>query len=434
MHKIVPTFEEFRLLAKKGNLIPVCCDLLADMDTPVSAYVKLRTPGHGCLLESVEGGEKWARYSFLGTGATTIFRSKGKYVEIVDQGKQPTYYEVENPLELVRELMKRYRPVVPVPVPRFYGGAVGYISYDTVRFFERLPSCAQDTLGVWDIYLVIYENFIIFDNVEHTIKIVSSCFLPNYSSLRRAYEDACHKIEQVVTKLRQPFSPDGDLDGDQFQKKTRNKLLIYSSMSKSRFLKAVRQAKRYVRKGDVIQIVLSQRLSVKEQVPPFHLYRSLRVINPSPYMFFLQYPDYALIGASPEVLVRLEGRTVEVRPIAGTRARGRDPREDERLEAQLRKDEKEKAEHIMLVDLGRNDIGRVAVKGSVVVDEFMKVERYSHVMHLVSHVRGILTQGRDMCGGYSRRDGIVSMLCVLAFRLGRSQELQKYALWRLSRH
>lgn len=391
MHKIFPHFKDFRTMADQGNLIPVYCELLADSDTPVSAYLKLRTPGHGCLLESVEGGEKWARYSFLGTGATTVFRSKGRYIEILDHDKKPSYLEADNPFDAIRELMRRYHPVVPKGVPRFYGGAVGYIGYDTVRFFERLPTRAQESLGVWDMYLVIYENVVIFDNVDHTIKIVSSCFLPNYPSLKRAYEDACRRIEEVAAKLRSQAVPD-DIRPPA---RPHTKLAIESTMSRSAFLKAVREAKRYVRKGDIIQVVLSQRLRVKEQVDPFSLYRSLRVINPSPYMFFLQYPDYALTGASPEVLVRLEGRSVEVRPIAGTRPRGRDPLDDRRIEQNLRRDEKEKAEHIMLVDLGRNDIGRVAEKGSVTVDELMKVERYSHVMHLVSHVRGTLMRGKD---------------------------------------
>jgi len=390
MHRNRPGFSEFSHMARRGNLIPVYYEMLADQDTPVSAYLKLRTPGHGCLLESVEGGEKWARYSFLGTGATTVLRSKGPYVEILDHGKKPSYRETDAPMEVIRELMKRYQPVIPPEMPRFYGGAVGYVGYDTVRFFERLPTHAQDVLGIWDIYLVIYDSLVIFDNVGHKIKIVSSSYLPNYATLRDAYEDACERIENVTQKLRSPT-----VSALEEVQTVQRKLRVQSSMSRQGYLKAVHKAKRYVKKGDIIQVVLSQRLCAKEQLNPFIVYRSLRMINPSPYMFFLQYPDYALIGSSPEVLVRVEDGAVEVRPIAGTRPRGRNPVDDKRLETSLRNDTKEKAEHIMLVDLGRNDIGRVAGKGSVRVDDLMKVERYSHVMHLVSNVKGTLRKGRD---------------------------------------
>jgi anthranilate synthase component 1 len=286
--------------------------------------------------------------------------------------------------------MKRYHPVVPSGMPRFYGGAVGYIGYDTIRFFERLPEYSQDSLGIWDIYLVIFDSLVVFDNVGHRIKIVSSSYLPNYGSLKEAYDDACQRIEQINKKLQSPTVP-----GLQEVHHSLKKLRVRSNVTRQGYLKGVRQAKRYIQKGDIIQVVLSQRLWVEEQLNPFALYRSLRLINPSPYMFFLQYPEYALIGSSPEVLVRLEGSDVEVRPIAGTRPRGRDPMEDRRLETSLKNDTKEKAEHIMLVDLGRNDIGRVASKGSVKVDELMKVERYSHVMHLVSTVKGTLAKGKD---------------------------------------
>ena len=390
MYRIRPTFRQFAQMARKGNLIPVYDEILADQDTPVSAYLKLREPGHGFLLESVEGGEKWARYSFLGSGAKTIFRSKGRHVEILDQGKGPLRRETDNPFGDFRALMKRYRPVVSAEMPRFHGGAVGYIGYDAVRFFERLPAYAKDSLGAWDIYLVIFARLVIFDNVSHKIRIVSSTYLPDYATLREAYDEACECIAGIEKKLRSPT-----VHSTGPPPKNLSKLRVRSEVTRQGYLRAVRQAKRYVKKGHIIQVVLSQRLWAKERLHPFVLYRSLRLINPSPYMFFLEYPEYALVGSSPEVLVRVEGSHIEVRPIAGTRPRGHTAAEDTRQEMNLRNDSKEKAEHIMLVDLGRNDIGRVAAKGSVKVDELMKVERYSHVMHLVSTVNGSLAKGKD---------------------------------------
>lgn len=388
MHLVKPTLSEFERLIRKGNLIPVSYEILADQDTPVSAFMKLSRGSHGFLLESVEGGERWARYSFLGLGASSVFRSRSKNVEILERGKRRCRKEVPDPFEAFRDFMKRYQPVPSPELPRFYGGAVGYLGYDTIRHFEKLPVIAEESLGTWDMYLVIPEEMLIFDNIRHTIRIVSCCYLPHFDNHREAYRSTVHRIEEMVAKLQSPLR-------ERPVSRAKGPLRIRANMGRQDYLKAVKRAKAYVRSGDIIQAVLSQRLHAEETVNPFSLYRALRFVNPSPYMFFLQYPDYAVVGSSPEVLVRVELPHVEVRPIAGTRPRGRDPRRDQKLAEDLKRDEKEIAEHIMLVDLGRNDVGRVSVPGTVKVEELMTIERYSHVMHLVSHVKGKLAKGLD---------------------------------------
>jgi anthranilate synthase component I len=389
MHPVQPSYSQFSALARQGNLIPISCEFLADEHTPVSAFLKLsRGKDHGFLLESVEGGERWARYSFLGTGASSVFRVAGNQVEILETGTTGLLQEVRDPFRCFQDFMGRYLPASIPEMPRFFGGAVGYLGYDTVRHFEKLPETARRVLDVWDMYMVVPESLLIFDNVQHTIRIVSCCYLPLFSGIRAAYSETVGNIQAIIQKLRAPSSlrpvPVSPPAG----------LRITSNMSRNDYLHAVRAAKRYVRKGDIIQAVLSQRLQVQERVDPFSLYRALRRVNPSPYMFFLQYPKYAVVGSSPEVLVRVETPSVEVRPIAGTRPRGRDAREDKKRMNELKKDAKEGAEHIMLVDLGRNDVGRVSAPGSVRVEELMVIEHYSHVMHLVSHVKGRLARGR----------------------------------------
>ena len=388
MLSVRPSLAEFESLVRKGNLVPVSCEILADQDTPVSAFLKLKPGAHGFLLESVEGGERWARYSFLGTGASSLFRSKGRRVEVVEKGREQKQEERVDPFLSFRDFMRRYRPVPVADMPRFYGGAVGYLGYDTVRFFEKLPERARDVLDVWDIYMVFPDCLLIFDNVSHTIRVVSCCYLPHFASPKEAYRETVETIERTVRRLQAPLR-------SRTTKGVRGKLRVKANMRRNDYLEAVKKAKGHVRSGDIIQVVLSQRLEVQEAADPFSLYRALRIVNPSPYMFFLQYPHYALVGSSPEVLLRVEGRSVEVRPIAGTRPRGRTVKADERLGEALKRDEKEIAEHIMLVDLGRNDVGRVSAPGTVAVEDLMVVERYSHVMHLVSHVKGRLGSGRD---------------------------------------
>ncbi|MCM2265101.1 MAG: anthranilate synthase component I [Desulfuromonadales bacterium] len=386
---IFPTRNEFFQLARRGNLIPVCREILADMETPVSAFRKIDDSRSAFLLESIEGGEKWARYSFLGVGSGRVFRSRGRYFEVVENGEVVNSGEVADPLAELKKFVAPYAPVELPGLPRFFGGAVGYLGYDMVRFVEELPALKPTEIGAWDCCFLITENLLIFDNMRQKIKVVSNVHLGDFEDPARAYDRAVATIDGLVARLRgeRPARPPvvrQDGSGE-----------LRSNFTRTEFEAAVERCKEYVRAGDVIQVVLSQRFSANLDVDPFDIYRALRVVNPSPYMFYLQFGDTRVIGASPEVLVRKEGRRVEVRPIAGTRPRGAVPEEDLRLEEELLADPKERAEHIMLVDLGRNDLGRVCATGSVHVDELMVVERYSHVMHIVSNVSGELLPGRD---------------------------------------
>lgn len=382
-----PAFDTFQKFSKKGNLIPVYREIFADMETPVSAFKKLHTFDHCFLLESVEGGEKWARYSFLGFNPSTIYKSKGNRVEVIAGGKT-TVTITADPLNLLKALMKQYRPVEVPGLPRFFGGAVGYVSYDMVRFFEKLPAGSEDDLKWHDAYLMITDTLLIFDNLKHTLAIVYNAHVHDGADLKRVYAAAMKRIDTIISYLGKP------LKKDKPGKKISSGALA-SNFRKQDFENMVRRAKEYIRAGDIIQTVLSQRFETNLCAKPFDLYRSLRVINPSPYMYFLKMGDNYIVGSSPEVLVRLEKGRIEVRPIAGTRPRGKDEKKDLLLENDLKQDPKEIAEHIMLVDLGRNDVGRIARMGTVTVDELMVVERYSHVMHLVSHVSGMLKPGKD---------------------------------------
>jgi len=380
-----PDFKQFKKMAREGNLIPVYKEILADLETPLSAFLKLRGKT-GFLLESVEGGEKWARYSFIGSDPSMVIKGSGRVVTIIKRTGEAERREFKNdPLEIVSQELKRYKPVVTPELPRFYGGFVGYIGYDVVRHFERLPDMGHKGLGLYDIYLMFTDTLVVFDNLTQTMKVISNAHIEG--DIRNAYEKACRKIEKMVKRLRARL-PQPDITPSKHSP-------IKSNFTPAGFIKAVKKAKRYVKAGDIIQVVLSQNFQRKTTVAPINVYRALRVINPSPYMFYIDTDECTLVGSSPEILVRLEGRTIELRPIAGTRRRGFTPEEDMNLEDELRTDPKEKAEHIMLVDLGRNDIGRVSRIGSVKVTELMTVERYSHVMHLVSNVTGVLDNGRD---------------------------------------
>jgi len=385
-----PSFKEFKEKAKEGNLIPVCREILADMETPVSAFRKIDEGEYSFLLESVEGGEKWGRYSFLGANPSVIFRSKGTSAEIIKNGRAEIIKGISDPLECLKKLIQKYTPVEFEGLPRFYGGAVGYLSYDAVRFFESLPGTSRDELNLYDSFFLITDTLLIFDNVKHRIKIVSNAHLEEGLAIKEAYEQAKQKIEQIIRKLQRPLSTYPP------KTKRRSPLKFRSNFTKEEFQKIVRKAKRYIREGEIIQVVLSQRLQAKKMgIDNFDLYRALRIVNPSPYMFYLHLGKQVLVGSSPEVLVRLEGQKIELRPIAGTRPRGRNDQEDQRLEKELLMDPKERAEHIMLVDLGRNDVGRVARIGSVNVNEQMVIERYSHVMHIVSNIQGLLEKRKD---------------------------------------
>jgi len=389
---IFPTFAEFKERLRQGNLVPVWGEILADFDTPVSALKKIESGDYAFLLESVEGGEKWGRYSFLGTEPSVIFRSKSTHIEIVEKGRIER--QERNPIDSLRALLSRYRPVVSPDLPRFHGGAVGYFGYDVVRFIEELPEIGKDDLNLWDSVFMVTDSVLVFDNINHRIKIIANAYVPNPNEAKRAYSEAVGKIERVIEKLRLPASP--------YDKAEKNKPAgrvspseFKSNFEPAGFMEAVKKTKEYIQAGDIIQAVISQRWKTKLDVSPFDLYRALRVLNPSPYMFYLKMGSDFLVGSSPEVMVRVEGDKVETRPIAGTRPRGRDEKEDAELEKELLSDPKERAEHIMLVDLARNDMGRVAEIGTVKVDELMVVERYSHVMHIVSNVVAKLAEGKD---------------------------------------
>lgn len=388
---IFPSFTGFKEKLEKGNLVPVWTEILADFDTPVSALSKIETGDYAFLLESVEGGEKWGRYSFLGTEPSVVFRSKESNVEIIENG---TAVKTEgNPIDSLRELLSRYTPVVNMDLPRFHGGAVGYFGYDVVRFVEKLPEIANDDLKLWDSVFMITDSVLVFDNINNKLKIISNAYVSRPNEARRAYRAAVEKIENLIEKLRSPLSQH-ESGSRTFSDKTRSPRLK-SNFKRQEFLEAVRKTKEYIKAGDIIQSVISQRWETDLNVVPFDLYRALRVLNPSPYMFYLKMDEEYLIGSSPEVMVRVEGNKIENRPIAGTRPRGLNASSDKVLEKELLSDPKERAEHIMLVDLARNDLGRIAKYGTVTVDELMIVERYSHVMHIVSNVIAELKADKD---------------------------------------
>ncbi|MFH0941767.1 MAG: anthranilate synthase component I [Chloroflexota bacterium] len=365
-----PTLEEVKKHASEGNLIPVYREIVADLETPVSAFLKISRDGPSFLLESVEGGQHLARYSFIGTEPYRVLKL----------GKDGA-----DPLPLIAEELGQYRLVKLGDLPRFCGGAVGYLGYEVATRFEELPSPVRDPLGLPESVFMFTDTLLIFDHVSHRIKVLSH--VRTEGDIEAAYRKATAKIDDLVERLRQPLKP-GQLTREATPAGNGGQLT--SNFSRVQFEAAVNRVKKYVTAGEAIQVVLSQRLAQATEVAPFEIYRALRTINPSPYMFFLDFKDFQIIGASPEVLVRVEGDTVMTRPLAGTRPRGKDPAEDERLERELKSDEKERAEHIMLVDLGRNDIGRVSLPGTVEVSELMDVERYSHVMHLVTCVQGKL--------------------------------------------
>ena len=387
-----PTKQEFIKKARQGNLIPVYKELSADLETPVSAFLKIDQGGYSYLLESVEGPEFVARYSFLGAQPAVIFRSKGSNVEII-RGKKVKRIKSSNPLVEIKRLIKRYRFVPVSGLPRFCGGLVGFISYDMVRFFEQIGDENPDELNLPDCLFLLTDTILIFDHAKGVIKIINNVHLKDAKSrdkLNQAYEEAVAKIEDIARQLRRPLNKSA-----QAQQGLKSKLKLKSNLSRKRFTQIVKKAKDYIKQGEIIQAVLSQRFSTRFNCSTFDIYRQLRSINPSPYMFYLKLKDFCLIGSSPELFVRCEEGNVAVRPIAGTRARGKDARQDQRLIKQLLADPKERAEHIMLVDLGRNDIGRIAKFGSVKISDFMVVEKYSHVMHIVSEVEGKLRKDKD---------------------------------------
>jgi len=384
-----PGFDQFKKFAEQGNLIPVYREILADIDTPVSALMKLRQKSHVFLLESVEGGEKWGRYTFLGSDPRVIFKVKGDHVLISENGKSRSHRHEGSPLRYLKDLLNTYRPVPVDGLPRFYGGAVGFLGYDMVRYFEKLSARASNDLKTDDSVFLITDTLIVFDNIRHTIKVVSCAATEGAQDLKDVYDETIDKIDRLIAILRTP------VETRERYRKVDSDAPLGSNMSAEDFKAIVQRAKEYIVAGDVIQVVLSQRFHTENGIDPLDLYRALRYVNPSPYLFFLKLEDMFLIGSSPEVMVRLEEGVAELRPIAGTRRRGRNEQEDRQLAHELLEDPKERAEHVMLVDLGRNDLGRIARTGSVQVNQLMVVERYSHVMHLVTNIQAQLAEGKD---------------------------------------
>ena len=388
---LYPNFREFSKKAKEGNLIPVYREILADLETPLSAFLKLKGK-NGFLFESVEGGEKWARYSFIGGNPSLTIEGNGKELIIKQDRRRKKVRVVHDPLEIVAAELKKYKPVIMPDLPTFVGGLAGYIGYDTVRYFEKLPDYDHEGLDIPDIFLMLADTLVVFDNLTHKIKVIANAYIEN--GPKEAYDKARAKIDGIVKKLGSKTLIKRTATSSQ-KKKSSKSPAFSSNFTKKDFMNAVRRTKKYVKAGDVIQTVISQNFQRETDIAPINAYRALRMINPSPYMFYLETGKCTLVGSSPEILVKVEGDTVSLRPIAGTRRRGHTPEEDLFFEEELKSDPKEIAEHIMLVDLGRNDAGRVAETGSVEVKELMTVEKYSHVMHLVSSVEGKLNKEYD---------------------------------------
>jgi anthranilate synthase component I len=381
------TEENFKQLAAQGfNRVPVVAETFADLDTPLSIYLKLANRSNTYLLESVVGGERFGRYSFIGLATPVRIRAVGRLVTVMHGDAVTERSQAEDPLEFVRQFLSRYKIAEPPGLPRFCGGLVGYFSYDTVRWIEPKLSggwLKRDPLGCPDMLLLVSEELAVVDNLTGKLYLVVFAD----PSKPRAWDDAQARLRELRGALRLPLPHPPEYRGAEET--------IDSNFGAEAFKSAVERAIRYIHDGDAMQIVLSQRLSRPYTASPLSLYRALRAVNPSPYMFYFDFGEFHVVGASPEILVRLEHGTVTVRPIAGTRRRGRTPEEDTALAAELAADPKERAEHVMLVDLGRNDVGRVAATGSVKVTETMAIERYSHVMHIVSNVEGRLRDGLD---------------------------------------
>jgi anthranilate synthase component I len=385
---IQPSLQELKRIAEKGSIIPVCKDILGDLLTPAAAFLRV---AHGrrrvFLLESVEGGERLARYSFIGWDPFIVVRGKGNTVWCERQGE--TVQEKTQGFDKLRQISAGFKPVPMPDLPPFLGGGVGYFAYDIVRQFEKLPSVATDDLGLDDYQVMYFSTILAFDHLRHRIHIITNIFNDRgMDSLEAKYQDALLRIEQIEKRLTTPLSLPSPSPREAIPEPE-------SNVTESDYYSNIETAKSHIQAGDIFQVVLSQRFAMKISCDPFDIYRALRFINPSPYMFFLRMDNVHMVGASPEMLVKVNNGRVEYGPIAGTRPRGRTPEEDAQLSKELLADEKERAEHIMLVDLGRNDLGRVCSFGSVKVTDLMRIEKYSHVMHLVSSVEGALRKDLD---------------------------------------
>ena len=397
-----PTLQEFTKLAAQGNLVPVTRRLLADIETPLSAYRKIRGAGESFLFESVEGGEHLGRYSFVGCNPRAIIRQVDDRVDVLENGKVVETFTISRAsapgspnvihdgLEVVERVMHRYRAVSVPGLPRFTGGALGFIGYEFIHDIEPVvPRPPEDKLGTPVMYFLIADQLLIFDRVAQTLTVLVNAVLDEAASPEEAYENAISEVERIVALLEQPMEHHPvSLPAEA------PSIPCESNVAPEQFYANVRKAKEFITAGDIIQVVGSQRFSAEVKASPIDVYRAVRSVNPSPYMFLLELEGFSLVGASPEIHVRCEDRRVEIRPIAGTRRRGAGPEEDKKLEAELLADPKERAEHVMLVDLARNDLGRVCDFGSVQVRDLMIIERYSHVMHIVSQVEGQLSRDR----------------------------------------
>lgn len=373
-----PTLDEVREMAKRGegNIVPIYREVTADLETPVSAYLKVARGQYSFLLESVEGGERLARYSFIGTEPYRVLRTGDGPAETGG-----------DPLIAIEEELKRFKPVTVPGLPRFHGGAVGFLAYEVARYYERLPMPESDPQGFPESVFMFVDSLLVFDHIQHSIKVVSHVRLDG--DVEAAWRQAAFKIDELAERLARPlaalpYEPGG---------RTGPGSSFVSNNTKEEFMSKVLRAKEYIAKGDTYQIQISQRFERKTDVHPFEIYRSLRKVNPSPYMFFLELGDMHVAGASPEMIIRVEDGLIETHPLAGTRRRGRDAADEQRMADELQNSEKERAEHIMLVDLARNDLGRVCIPGTVAVTQLFEIERYSHVMHMVSHIVGRLRPG-----------------------------------------
>ncbi len=376
MSAYTPSLDQVKAMAGRGNIVPVYREVIADLETPVSAYLKVARGKYSFLLESVEGGERLARYSFIGTEPYRVLRTGENRVINETPG---------DPLLYIEDELRRFNPVRLEGLPRFLGGAVGYISYEVARYYERLPVPAADPQGFPEAVFLFTETLLVFDHLQHKIKVVSHARLDG--DIEASYRLATWKIEELVSRLSKPLA---SLPYAIEAAKQSARSEATSNQTKEEFMRKVVRAKEYICRGDTYQIQVSQRFTRHTDAHPFEVYRALRTVNPSPYMYYLQLGDMHVVGASPEMLIRVEDGVIETHPIAGTRRRGRDPEDEQRMADELQSSEKERAEHIMLVDLARNDLGRVCVPGSVRVTSLMAIERYSHVMHMVSHVLGEL--------------------------------------------
>ncbi|MEI7024542.1 anthranilate synthase component I [Paenibacillus sp. y28] len=388
-----PELNEIIRLSRQYNLIPVVRHLLADTETPIRVFQHFYEDQRAFLLESVEGGAQWGRYSFIGTDPFLIIRGKNGRMEVEVEGTKKVHDE--KPLELLKAYLRSYTSPSLPEMPPFTGGAIGFFGYDLLQYYEKLPPHRIDDMQTDDIHFMFCDQIIVFDHFKQQMKVIANVHIPPFatdSDIAAAYQTACCKIDATIERISKPVAmasaaaplPNKVELGD-----------VQSNLTKEQFIDNVIKSKEYIRAGDIFQVVLSQRFHIDTEISPLKVYRVLRMMNPSPYLYYLKLDDEVIVGSSPEALVKVDNGKVETRPIAGTRPRGSTVEEDLQLEKELLADEKERAEHLMLVDLGRNDIGRVSEFGSVKCDSYMQIERYSHVMHIVSNVSGKLRQDKD---------------------------------------